>query len=235
MQQDRGDEEVAFLRLDRLAVDRERHDRARSARSTAGTAPPRHRTLESRARDRRLTVRLGIVLTDAAHQTTLAPIAHRGPSDENRAAPTSISSTAGKLHPVIVELVTDEGVDRHRRGGDRLRDRRHRGGRHGQGPRRAHDRRPRSVAHRGAVVGDVRPLLLGEGRRRHRLRRHQRHRAGAVGHQGQGARRTRLRAPRRPDARQGAGLRQRLVRRRAHAGASSRRRRSGRCATVTTR
>ena len=84
--------------------------------------------------------------------------------------------TAGKLHPVIVELVTDEGIDRDRRGGDRLRDRRHGGGRDGQGSRRAHDRRPRSVAHRGAVVGDVRPLLLGEGRRRDRVRRHQRHR-----------------------------------------------------------
>ena len=56
--------------------------------------------------------------------------------------------TTGKLHPVVVELVTDEGIAGHRRSGDRLRPRRHGRGGNDQGPRRANDRRLRSGADR---------------------------------------------------------------------------------------
>ena len=126
--------------------------------------------------------------------------------------------SSGKLHPVIVEIATDEGIA----GIGEAAIAYGLGGTAAAGMIKDLAERiivGRDPAHRGALVGNVRPLLLGQGRRRDRVRRDQRDRAGALGHQGQGARRRGPRAARRPDEGRRSRLRQRLVRRRQDAGA----------------
>jgi len=99
MQKDRGDEQVALLCLDRLAIDRHRDGGA--AAIDRPLEQPRHRRLSEPRRRR-----------DRAGQRPPTIVVEPFATDLTMKVDTLniYLVTTGKLHPVVVELVTDEGI-----------------------------------------------------------------------------------------------------------------------------
>ena len=144
---------------------------------------------------------LGAFIGSALSAETLkaAPIQAKDPSQDHQAR-----DLPGQTALAVSQ---DPHQRRHRRPrrADPRRPRAHLPGRH-QGDR-ALPGRQGPAPRRAPLAGDLPPRLLP--RRPDPHQRPQRHRPGALGHQGQGARRARLRAARRPHARPGPRLRAR--------------------------